>query len=75
MQHQHLLLIYHEQNKACFAVGEHRGKPYGLYIEPGTLPILRTRKETNEIIANLNEQWIKQLKIYKPNKNGYKMFC
>ena len=68
MQNKYLLLIYHEQNKACFAVGEHRGKPYGSYIQPEIMLILRTRKETNKIITNLNEQWIKQLKIHKPNK-------
>lgn len=71
MQHEHILLIFHQQNNIYAITGEHWGRPIGFCMQPGIFPPLRTRKETNKIITNINKQWIKQLKIYRPNKITY----
>lgn len=71
MQHKHLLLIYHYQNNIWAATEGYRGRLYGFCMQPGISPPLRTRKETNKIVTNINKQWIKQLKIYRPNKIAY----
>jgi len=47
------------------------GRPFGFCMSPGVSLLLRTRKETNKIITNVYKQWIKRLKIYRPNKITY----